>query len=245
MKLNCYIVDDEYHSIEILKAYIAKTPWLELKGASTDPVAALDQVASPDPPQITFLDVDMPELSGMEFAGMVSLYTKVIFTTSYPEYAIEAFEKEAVDYLLKPVSYERFLKSVNKVKKPALEQLGRTARELPYFYIKTDLKGKVARITTADILYIEASQNYVCIHCTSGKHLAYLTLGEIAERLPGARFYRVHRSFIINVEKIKTLEHGQVTMEDHSVLALGREYKGTLLESMKDLLVQSRRHTGG
>jgi DNA-binding LytR/AlgR family response regulator len=244
MNLSCYVVDDEYHSIDVLKAYIEKSPGLELKGSSTDPLFALNEVASSDSPQITFLDVDMPELSGMAFAGMVSVYTKVIFTTSYREYAIEAFEKDAVDYLLKPISYERFLKAVNKVKKLYLQQSGKTA-ERTFFYIKSDLKGKLVKINIRDIFYAEASQNYILIHVSKGKHMAYLTMEEIEEYLPRGQFLRVHRSFIINLEMIRTVENGQVTLEGGAILPLGRAYKEPLILSMKEALLQSRRNTGG
>lgn len=186
----------------------------------------------------------MPELSGMEFAGMVSIYTTVIFTTSYPEYAIEAFEKEAVDYLLKPVSYERFLKAVNKVKRLVMARSQDTLPDYPYFYIKSDLKGKLVKVMIEDIIYIEASQNYVLIHCGSARHMAYLTMDEIGGRLPRKRFLRIHRSFIINTQRIRTLEHGQVTLDNSAVLPLGRTYKAPLLDSMKDLLIQSARNSG-
>ncbi|MFI5160450.1 MAG: LytR/AlgR family response regulator transcription factor [Sphingobacteriales bacterium] len=244
MNLTCYIVDDEFHAIEVLKAYIEKTPGLVLQGYTTDPLVALKDIAGPDAPQVTFADVDMPELSGMEFAGMVSLYTKVVFTTSFPEYAIEAFEKEAFDYVLKPVSYERFLRTIVKLKKhfQAIAPGADTPKD--YFYIKSDIKGKMIRIIVEDIIYVEAAQNYIRIHLVSGKHMAYLTMEEIAERLPGSRFTRIHRSFIINNNRIKTLENGQVTLDDRSVISLGRFYRNPFLASMKELLVQSKRTTG-
>lgn len=245
MNLSCYLVDDEFHALEVLRSYVARTPGLELKGSNTDPLAALDEVASADPPQITFLDVDMPELSGMEFAGMVSLYTKVIFTTSYPEYAVEAFEKEAADYLLKPISYERFLKSVQRIRRLCLEKGQGISPDPGYFYIKTEQKGKFLKINTADIIYLEAAQNYVSLHCRSGTHLAYLTMEEIGQRLPADRFLRVHRSFIVCLERVRTLEYGRLTLDDKTVIPLGDAYKEPLLSAMKQLLIESRRNSGG
>lgn len=244
MNLSCYVVDDEYHSVEILKAYIEKTPGLELKGSATNPLTGLNEVASADPPGITFLDVDMPELSGLEFAGMASLYTKIIFTTSYPEYALQAFEKDAVDYLLKPISYERFLKAVNKVKKAILEKTGSGQPDAGYFFIKTDLKGKLQKIDIPDIVYVEAALNYIRLHCRSGKYMAYLTMEEIGDRLPKNRFLRTHHSFIVNLDRIRTLEHGQLTLEDQTILPLGRSYKESLLALMRALLLESRRKSG-
>ena len=241
MYLTCYLVDDESHALEVLEEYIRRTPGLELKGSSTNPLEALGQVTSADPPQLTFLDVDMPELSGMAFAGMASLYTQIVFTTSYPEYAIEAFEKDALDYLLKPISYERFLKSVIKVRKYYLEKQGLKKLSEPYFFVKTDIKGKMVRIVAAEINFVEAAQNYVTIHMISGKHMAYLTMEEIEQHLPADRFTRIHRSFIINTGRIRAVEQGQVIMEDNNSLALGRSYKDHFLKMMKDLLLQSKR----
>jgi DNA-binding LytR/AlgR family response regulator len=245
MNITCYIADDEFHAIEILKAYIDKTPGLVFVGSSTNPLEALERVTSVDPPMVTFLDVDMPELSGMEFAGMVSLYTKVIFTTSFPEYAIEAFEREATDYLLKPVSYERFLKSIIKVKKCLIEKHGSHAVSPDHFYIKSDTKGKMIRIRISDIHFVEAAQNYVRLHCSGGKYMAYLTMEEIAERLPKERFIRVHRSFMVDLGRITTVEQGQLSLEGAAVVPIGRNYKEALMSFMKESLIQSKRVTGG
>ena len=143
MNLTCYIVDDESHSIEILKSFIEKTPGLELAGSSTDPLFALNEVMVAGPPDITFLDVDMPELSGLELAGLINEYTKVVFTTSFPEYAIDAFEIDAEDYLLKPIAYERFLKSIKKVKKNMLEKSPGNDQPDDFFLIKSEIKGKM------------------------------------------------------------------------------------------------------
>jgi two-component system, LytTR family, response regulator len=245
MNMTCYIVDDEFHSVEVLKDYVGKTPGLELKGFSTDPLAALNDVVCPEPPSLVFLDIDMPELSGLEFAGLVSLYTRVIFTTSYPEYAIGAFEKEAVDYLLKPIPYDRFLRAVNRVKKQLMTGTVKGPPEKPWFFIKSEVKGKLLKITVADIVYVEALQNYVRIHSSAANHIAYLTMEEIQEHLPSDRFARIHRSFIINTDRIRSVEQGQVIMDNNEMLALGRLYKDKLLESVKELLVQSRRKLPG
>jgi DNA-binding LytR/AlgR family response regulator len=243
MKLSCYLLDDEYHAIELLKDFVERTPGLELKGFSTSPAVALEEIAGGTPPAILFLDVDMPEMSGMELAPLVSLYTKVIFTTSYREYALEAFEKDAFDYLLKPVSFDRFQKAVFKVRKYFAEREQGRRDPKDYFYVKTEVRGKLVRIVIDDIIYIEAAQNYLIINSRSGKHMAYLTMDEIAERLKLHPFIRVHRSYIIHQERIKLLEHGQVTLEEQTVIPLGRQYKEPLLKTMNVLLLQSRRNS--
>ena len=164
MNLTCYIVDDEHHAVKILRRYIEQTEGLELVGYATNPVTGLNEVTRTDSPALTFLDVDMPELSGMEFAGLANLHTEIIFTTSFPEYAVEAFEKEAFDYLLKPISYERFLKSIKKAKKAALARQHKPVAGDDFFFITTEIKGKMVKIAISDIIYVEAAQNYVQLH---------------------------------------------------------------------------------
>jgi DNA-binding LytR/AlgR family response regulator len=241
MNLTCYIVDDEFHAIEVLETFIKQTPGLELIGSATDPRAALFEVTGSNSPDITFLDVDMPGLSGMEFAGIAAPYTNIIFTTSHPEYAIEAFEKEAFDYLLKPILYERFFRAMVKLKKHFLRRGGHEKPEADHFFIKTETKGKMARINIPEIYFVEASQNYVIIHLDSSKLMAYLTIEEISERLPKDRFVRVHRGFIINTTRIVTIEHGQVTLSNKVVIPLGRIFKDAMLAELSEVLLKSKR----
>lgn len=243
MNLTCYIVDDEQHAIDVLRHLINQTPGLELIGASTDPGAALLEVTGPNAPDMTFLDVDMPGLSGMQFAGMAALYTRIIFTTSYPEYAIEAFEKEAFDYLLKPIIYERFLKTIVRLKKHLRQLRASIEPENDHFFIRTEIKGKSVRINISDIYFVEAAQNYVIIHLQSARHIAYLTMEDIAERLPKNRFVRVHKGFIIDSTRIVSIENGQVTLSEKVIVPLGRVYKGALLSDLNELLLKSRRET--
>ncbi|SEN05314.1 DNA-binding response regulator, LytR/AlgR family [Mucilaginibacter gossypiicola] len=242
MNLTCYIVDDEYHAVKILRQYIEQTEGLELVGYATNPVTGLNEVTRTDSPALTFLDVDMPELSGMEFAGLASLHTEIIFTTSFPEYAVEAFEKQAFDYLLKPVSYERFLKSIKKAKKAALiRQAPAAAAGEDFFFITTEIKGKMVKIAISDIIYVEAAQNYVRLHLHSGRIMAYLTMTEVSDFLSRYAFSRVHHSFLINDQKIKSVEPGQVTLINDRIINLGRTFKGPFLERMKSLLIRTKR----
>ena len=152
----CYVLDDEYHAIEVLSGYINNTSGLSLIGSSVDTTKALDDIISERPPDITFVDVEMPQISGIEFSGLVNPYTSVVITTAFPGYALQAFENEVLDYLLKPINYERFLRSVLKIKKSVHTKNDKTrnpAKE--HFFIKTDIKGKMIRINYGDINYIE------------------------------------------------------------------------------------------
>lgn len=233
MNLTCYIVDDEFHAIEILSSFIIKTDGLELVGSSTKPLKALEEISSGITPNITFLDVDMPELSGLEFAGLVNDNTDIIFTTSYPEYALEAFEKEAMDYLLKPISYERFLKSIQKIRRNRTTDHSVGAAHDPFLSVKTGVKGRFIRVDVLAIRYIIASSNYIEIYVKEQKVLTYMSLVEILNKLPAGDFSRIHKSYIVNHRYINTLEYGQVKMTDKNVLPIGRVYHKDFHQKMK------------
>lgn len=240
MNLTCYIVDDESYAIDVLKTFIEETPGLELSGFSTDPKQAIDEVAGSKAPDVTFVDIDMPGLSGMEFAGIAMFHTKIVFTTSHPEYALAAFEKEAFDYLLKPIRYERFLKTVTRLKRDLRSKIMPRDTDV-YFYIKADLKGKWVRVTIAEIFYVEGALNYLIIHFAASKQMAYLTMEDITRKLPKNQFVRVHRSFIVNNDRIKVLSQGQLTLDNHAVVPLGRTYKDAVLDELDQLLLKSKR----
>jgi DNA-binding LytR/AlgR family response regulator len=241
MNLKCYVVDDEYHSVEMLMEYIDKTDGLELQGFSTNPLTALNEVTGPNPPDITFLDVEMPELSGMEFAGLVNLYTTIVFTTSFPEFAVEAFEKEAFDFLLKPISYARFRSCIQRIQRNAIQKIQYKKDKRDFFFVKSETKGKMVRVIINDILYIQGAQNYIKIHLISGEIMPYLTINEIEQYLPMEQFSRIHQSFIINNYRIKAVEQTRVILENDISLNLGRYYKESFLEKMNELLLKSRR----
>jgi len=240
--LTCYIVDDEAGAITLLQEYIERTPGLELIGSSLDPVAALDYLTGPNAPDITFLDVDMRLLSGMDLAGMVNLYTTVVFTTAFPQYAVEAFEKEAFDYLLKPITYERFAKCIlhAKRKRKHAARHEYAIRE-DFFNIKSEIKGRMVKIKFDEVIYIEGAVNYIQIHTIEGKHMTYLTMRDIEGYLPKPLFARIHRSFLINVNYVKVIERAQVKMENGDLLTMGDYYKQRFLDLMDEHLIKTNR----
>ncbi|HWZ16077.1 MAG TPA: LytTR family DNA-binding domain-containing protein [Mucilaginibacter sp.] len=236
--ITCYVVDDEYHAIEILCDIIENIPGLQLLGHTTNPLNALEFITTQVPPDLTFADINMPEMTGIEFAALVNDYTTVVFTTAYDHFAVEAFEKEAFDYLLKPVTRERFLKCLTKYRKGHKPNI--QAKE-EYFYIKGDIKGKMIRVITADIMYIEGALNYVIIHMADGKHeITYLTMGELQNQLSG-HFLRVHRSFIVNSDKIKTVGGNSIVLDDKTVLSIGTVYKNDVFDSLNRRLIKTKR----
>jgi DNA-binding LytR/AlgR family response regulator len=241
MNISCYVVDDEAGAIALLTEYIERTPGLELIGSSTDPLLALEELTSENAPDITFVDVDMRLLSGLELAGMVNLYTTVVFTTAFPEYALQAFEKEAFDYLLKPITYDRFAKCIHHAKrKKKLAGHEHAVRE-DFFTIKSEVKGRMVKIKFDEVIYIEGAINYIQIHTTEGKHMTYLTMKDMEKHLPAPLFARIHRSFMINVNYVKVIERAQVRMQNGESLIMGDYYKKRFLDLMDEHLVRTDR----
>ncbi|OOQ59990.1 LytR/AlgR family response regulator transcription factor [Mucilaginibacter pedocola] len=241
MELTCLIIDDEPHARELLAAYIHRTPGLSLQGVYAGAPEALPEFNSAAPPNLTFLDVDMPDMNGLDFASLVNGVTMVVFTTSFREYAPEAFEKNAVDYLLKPIAYPRFLAAVQKAS--GLHKARAASEERRFFFVKTELKGKFSRVNTADIDFIESLGNYVQLHMGKEKVAAYLTLGEVLEHLPAGQFARVHKSFVVALRAIRTMEQGQVKLHDGSAIPVGRAYSAAFMSAMKPYLLISKRNS--
>lgn len=242
MSISCYVIDDESGAIALLTEYIERTPGLELAGTSLNPLTALDELTSENAPDITFIDVDMRQLSGLDLAGMVNLYTTVVFTTAFPEYAVQAFEKEAFDYLLKPINYDRFVKCIQRAKRKMTRQ---AKSDYPiredFFNVKSEIKGRMVKVKFDEVIYIEGAVNYIQIHTTAGKHMTYLTMKEIEHHLPKPLFARIHRSFIVNVNFVKIIERSQIKLENGESLIMGDYYKQRFLDLMDAHLVKTDR----
>jgi DNA-binding LytR/AlgR family response regulator len=242
MTLTTYIIDDESHAIETLADYVGRTPGLILQGSSTDPVASVALLSGDNAPMLTFLDVDMPGISGLELANLVRHHTAIVFVTSYREFGPEAFELNAVDYLLKPISYARFLNCIQKVQKQ-LAGSGSLENDMDIIYVKGDLKGKYIRIKLWDILYIESSLHYIDIHVTGEKITTYLTLAELEAKLNPNKFCRVHRSFIVNLNRIKAVEQSQIRLDNKLIIPLGRSYRDIFFKRINPSLIASQKET--
>jgi DNA-binding LytR/AlgR family response regulator len=244
MNFPCYIVDDEADAVALLTEYIDRTPGLELVGSSQNPLEALDVLTSKNAPDITFLDIDMRQLSGMELAGMVNLYTSVVFTTAFPEYALQAFENEAFDYLLKPIDYKRFAKCIQKAKRKIKKgPEADIVEQNDFFNIKSEIKGRMVKIRFDEVMFIEGAVNYIQIHTTEEKHMTYLTMREIERHLPTQLFARIHRSFIVNINFVKVIERARLKLENGESLVMGDHYKQKFLEFMDERLVKTDRST--
>jgi DNA-binding LytR/AlgR family response regulator len=239
--LSCYIVDDEFHAINLLSDYVNRTANITLAGSNNDPIAALREIndLSPD---IAFVDIEMPNISGLEFSRLVRKGIYIIFTTGYPNFAVDAFDQGSSDFLLKPIKYERFLKSVQKItdlKKAAIPDAVIQPQK-DHIFIQSGLKGQMIRVNLEDIIYIESLNNYIVIHLPYEKYIVYLTLKETIETLPAASFSRIHKSIIVNDDKIKSIEGNRVIIDDKTKLAIGTTFKEPFLEKISKNLVKRR-----
>ncbi len=238
--INCIIVDDEQHAIDILVHYVNQTPQLNLVASFQNPIEAL-KIIGDQKIDLVFLDIQMPEISGIEFIKAIHGKSKVILTTAYSEFALEGYELYVVDYLMKPIRLPRFLTAVQKV----MEQLNRKAeipkseRETDYIFVKTEAKGKLLKINLADIDFIESLKNYMAIHCGSQKTLVLTTMKELEERLLKNQFIRVHKSYIIPVSKITGIEGNLVRLKNVSAeIQIGEAFKAGLMEIIKGKMIQ-------
>ncbi|WP_072530253.1 LytTR family DNA-binding domain-containing protein [Bacteroides ilei] len=224
MKLRCAIVDDEPLALGLLESYVKKTPLLELNGAYSSAIQAMKNLPE-NPVNLIFLDIQMPELNGLEFSRMIPQDTRIIFTTAFEQYALDGYKVNALDYLLKPVSYSDFMQAVNKaVKWFELQQKAeensnnfiQASSESNYIYIKSDYK--LIQINLDKILYIEGLKDYIKIHLEDEPRpiLSLVSMRAMEEKLPSSRFLRVHRSFIVQKQKIKVIDKGRIVF--------GKEY---------------------
>lgn len=234
MTINCIIIDDEPLARKGLREYIADVDFLHLSGEFEQPLRALDILATGDI-QLIFLDIHMPKISGLEFFRSLKNPPPVIFTTAYPQYALDGFEVNALDYLVKPVSFDRFMKAVLKARDfyEWKEAAGRTSagsgQEADYFFIKAD--NKLVRIMLEEILFAEALQNYVTIHTTGGKYITYLTFMGLEAYLPSDRFLKTHKSYIVAAAKIDSIEGNDIRIGDRHI-PISRSMKDAVMEKL-------------
>jgi len=239
--INCIIVDDEQHAIDILVHYVKQTPHLNLVATTTNPIEAL-QIVATQKVDLIFLDIQMPELSGMDLIKAINGKSKVILTTAYSEFALESYELDVVDYLLKPIRLPRFLQAVQRVVRELEEHqdekynIAEDADD--YIFVKTESKGKLLKINLGEIDYIEGMKNYVAIYCAGKKTLVYTSMKDLEERLPKKQFIRVHKSFIIPIAKITGIEGNLLRLKNVSAeILIGDNYKADLMEIIRNKMI--------
>ena len=227
--INCIIVDDEPLARQLLAGYISQLPYLNCAAVCQSAVEAFT-VLHQQKIDVIFLDIEMPGITGINFLRSLKTTPKVIFTTAYPNYAVDAFEIEAVDYLLKPITFERFVRALQKLSANGGETAGRTAVE-PNTHIFLKVDRRLVKIDFIDITYIEAYGDYLKVHGSAHTFVTYMTLGKIEQLLPASNFIRIHRSTIINKSFIKFIEGNFVCVNDVN-LPIGLTYRDSLLDTL-------------
>jgi DNA-binding LytR/AlgR family response regulator len=227
MQINCIIIDDEPLARNGIREYINDVDFLNLAGEFDNPLAATTLLGNGNV-QLIFLDIQMPKISGLDFLKTLTDPPAVIFTTAYPEYAIEGFEVNAVDYLVKPISFDRFLKAAMKAKE-VLAHKRMKAGEAAHFFIKVD--NALVKLQFDDILFVEALQNYVTIHTQSKKYISYLTFKSVEEYLPADRFIKVHKSYIVSADKVNSIDGNEICIGQQRI-PISRSLKDEVMEKL-------------
>ncbi len=224
--IRCIAIDDEPLALRQIVGYIEKTPFLELKGMCESALQAFD-ILQNNPVDLMYVDINMPDLSGMEFVKTLENPPRIVFVTAYSEYALEGFKVDAVDYLLKPISYVDFLRSANKVKSWFDNQNLKTDEirsNKDFLFIKSDYK--LLRINFDDIKYIEGMSEYIRIHLINSRPvMTLLSLKSVLENLPSDRFMRVHRSYIVNLTKISLIERNRIIFDGNVYIPVSEQYR--------------------
>jgi DNA-binding LytR/AlgR family response regulator len=218
--MRCIIVDDEPLAHDILSDYVSKLNNLELINTYTNPIEAFSSIER-DKIELVFLDVQMPELTGIQFMKLLGNKAKVILTTAYPEYAIEGYDHNVVDYLLKPISFERFQKACDKIINN-VTIVDEYNVELDHIFIKSE--HRIVRIDLSSILYIEGLKDYISIYTNKERVLTLMNMKKVEELLPSKRFIRVHKSYIVSLEKISSIEKNRIYINGQGI-PIGDTYK--------------------
>lgn len=228
MTLNCYIIDDEQPAINVLSSFVEKTPFLKLVGVNTNALASYADLNTGNI-DLLFLDIQMPDITGIQFLQSLEKPPLTIFTTAYDQYALHGYELDVIDYLVKPIPFPRFLKGANKALK-FYKGNSQTNDEKSFIVIKSDYKSR--QILHKDILHIEGLKDYVKIYTTSGMEMTRLNLKGIERQLSSEQFLRIHRSHIIALSKVDSFQKSHVFIGDKSI-PIGESYRERFLQKFK------------
>ncbi|WP_299381785.1 LytTR family DNA-binding domain-containing protein [uncultured Lacinutrix sp.] len=232
IKISCVIVDDEPMALNLVESYVNKTPFLELKQKCSSAIEAMEFIKE-QPVDLLFLDIQMPDLTGIEFSKMLPKETRVVFTTAFDQYALEGFKVEALDYLLKPFDYAEFLAAANKANHYFSLLKGKPQNEVSeakeFLFVKSEYKQ--LRIKLSDVLYFEGLKDYIKIWLKDNPKpiLTLMSLKSLQEELPETQFLRVHRSFIVSLKNIEVIERSQIIINNQRI-TVSEQYKPAFLE---------------
>jgi DNA-binding LytR/AlgR family response regulator len=242
--ISCLIVDDEQSAIDLLRLFVDQTPFLTLSGSTTSPVEAL-ALLQRQPVDLLLLDIHMPQLSGLDLMRLVPATTKVILTTAYSEFAVTGFELNALDYLLKPIAFERFLQAAQKAVSAVSSPPPRRPLAEPtddYLFVKTEGKGKLVRIDFDELLYVEGLKNYVALHTAAERVVTLVNIKDLEVQLPARQFMRVHRSFIVALPKIHALDGNQILFKGlKASVPLGDTYRAAFFDALQEKMLGGKK----
>lgn len=236
MKTKCLIIDDEPLAIEVIESYVERIASLEVAGTFRNAIKAFDYLQTGATVDLIFLDIQMPKLTGIEFLKTLKNPPQVIFTTAYREYALEGFELEALDYLLKPISFDRFMKAVSKVtaRTPIPLKTSVDVDGDDFIFFKCDKK--MIRISLGEVYYIESIKDYVKIKTATKEIVTHQKISVLEKKLPTKYFIRIHRSFIVNIPRIESYSASEVELNYESI-PIGRNYKQDVMDTLGKIVL--------
>jgi two-component system LytT family response regulator len=241
--IKCMIVDDEQHAIDLLTNHVSKIPWLNLQVSFTRPLDALEFLHQHSI-DLIFLDIQMPSLSGIRFLEVLKGKCKVILTTAYSEYALQGYEHAVVDYLLKPIVFERFLAAVEKLANPSRTSsnivVTNESNDDSYIFVSAEGRSRLVKIVLNDIEYIEALGNYLSIYTNSARIITHITLKELEEQLPATQFVRIHNSYMVPLKKIAAIQ-GNTVQIGKQTLPVGDIYKRNFLATIDQHVIRTKK----
>jgi two-component system, LytTR family, response regulator len=246
--IKCIVIDDEQSAIDVLTNYINQVSFLQLEAASLNPLDALEVIYT-QKVDLIFLDIQMPELSGIDFMKVIKGRCKVILTTAYKQYALEGYEHSVSDYLLKPISFERFLQATQKVQEQIdleknasdnnIQEGKNKSLSEDFMFVKTD--NRMQKINYSDMLFVEGLGNYVNIKTTKGKFTTLLNIKDLVENLPSEQFLRVHRSYIVSLEKIEYVEGNNICLIGNITIPLSETYRNQLWTALDEKVIGGKK----
>jgi DNA-binding LytR/AlgR family response regulator len=235
MKLTCIIVDDEPVARKILHEFVEQVPFMDLQGKFENAMKA-EAFLKTNTVDMIFLDIEMPKVSGLQFLQKLNIESMVVLTTAFPQYALEGYELDIIDYLLKPFAFSRFLKAVHKAKDYyQIKNRITTAIQPSYIFIKSDKR--IEKIELGDISYAESVGNYVSIYTADKKIIAYLTMKSLESQLPADEFIKIHQSYLVNRSKISAIEGNEIKIGSKS-LPISRNYRDMVMKIVNQRLLK-------
>ncbi|MDF2434235.1 MAG: two-component system, LytTR family, response regulator LytT [Mucilaginibacter sp.] len=235
-KLSCIIVDDEPVARKILAEFVAQVPFMDLQGKFENATKA-EAFLTTSEVDIMFLDIEMPKISGLQLLQTIDNKPLVILTTAFPKYALEGYELEVIDYLLKPFAFSRFMKAVQKAKEYRQMQNATSVSQSISTYLFVKSEKRIEKIELNEILYAETLGNYIIIHLTHKKIIAYLTLKSLESQLPSNEFIKIHQSYLVNCSRICAIEGNEIKINDKS-LPISRNYRDSIMDMVHQRLLK-------